>query len=516
MNPHHILLSALLLAASQSGNTAERDDYDLDNDGLIEINDLADLDQIRHEYDDSSGWQMLYGQTLYGVSDGCPEAGCHGYELANDLNFDTNLNGEFDADDAYWNEGLGFAPIGDGFAMKLAAEFNGNGHRILNLTINRPGESFTGLFSYAEEANLHDLILHASIQGGDNSGALLGYGWRTQVSNIQAQVTMDGDDSRYLGGLLGFMDDSPAISNLIVDADIRNGTYTGAVAGGMGTASAITAVAVRTTAQNVTQAGGVVGYSNNSQLQWAYAEVDMTAAPAWVDGNIGGTLGGLIGNSSYDSIRDVLLTGTVAAAPAVDHYARIGGVLGQDSDPVLNYGTQLERVISLVRVNDEHSNNFTGALVGEGIYLNLSEAYWPSDFSNRYAIGNELAGYREVASTASLADIQCADNQQDGCNGLVFTGFATSGASGYWNFGSDSEAPVMTVAGHDMGDSDGDGITDVWPGLDLSWPEPEPEPEPGSESGGSSGGSGWLLLPLLLPISLLGMRGRRRRADSAA
>ena len=34
----------------------DRDDYDLDNDGLIEINDLNDLDQIRYHLDGNVIW----------------------------------------------------------------------------------------------------------------------------------------------------------------------------------------------------------------------------------------------------------------------------------------------------------------------------------------------------------------------------------------------------------------------------------------------------------------------------
>ena len=95
----HIFTTIVLSMASlnlyaESG----REDYDLDDDGLIEINDLADLDEIRN---------MPNGSSLYGESVGCPESGCNGFELTSDLDFDTNGDGVMDERDTYWNGGLG-------------------------------------------------------------------------------------------------------------------------------------------------------------------------------------------------------------------------------------------------------------------------------------------------------------------------------------------------------------------------------------------------------------------------
>lgn len=58
-----------------------REDYDLDNDGLIEINDLADLNEIHNNLEEAC---------LYGVQSGCPEDACIGFELTTDLDFDSN------------------------------------------------------------------------------------------------------------------------------------------------------------------------------------------------------------------------------------------------------------------------------------------------------------------------------------------------------------------------------------------------------------------------------------------
>lgn len=55
------LLITTILGAFSFTAFAEsgREDYDLDDDGLIELNDLADLDEIRNNLD---------GTSLYGTS----------------------------------------------------------------------------------------------------------------------------------------------------------------------------------------------------------------------------------------------------------------------------------------------------------------------------------------------------------------------------------------------------------------------------------------------------------------
>ena len=87
-----MILGCLIMpsAFAESG----RADYDLDDDGLIEINSLADLDEIRNNLD---------GTGLYGDSTGCPVDGCIGFELTTTLDFDTNADGVMDTNDAYWN-----------------------------------------------------------------------------------------------------------------------------------------------------------------------------------------------------------------------------------------------------------------------------------------------------------------------------------------------------------------------------------------------------------------------------
>ena len=59
------------------------------------------------------------------------------------------LNSDIDCSDTVnWNAGAGFMPIGSSTAAKFSGTFNGNGHRVTGLYINRPAATGVGLFGY--------------------------------------------------------------------------------------------------------------------------------------------------------------------------------------------------------------------------------------------------------------------------------------------------------------------------------------------------------------------------------
>ena len=96
----------------------EHVDYDVDDDGLIEIATLAQLDAVRHDLDGDgvpagsgaaahADHAAAFPDAAEGM--GCPAARCLGYELAADLDFDTDGSGAAGPGDAFWNGGAGVA-----------------------------------------------------------------------------------------------------------------------------------------------------------------------------------------------------------------------------------------------------------------------------------------------------------------------------------------------------------------------------------------------------------------------
>ncbi|WP_339074507.1 GLUG motif-containing protein [Teredinibacter turnerae] len=244
--PRTVLPLALLLLSSTLHAENNRTDYDLDNDGLIEINDLQDLNEIRNH---------LNGAALYGSSDGCPDEGCVGFELTTDLNFDTNGDGALDAADTYWNDGEGWVAIGTS-GGRFRAVFDGNGHTIYNLMINRPSSGYQGLFAFIDNAQIRNITLRGPL---------------TSVTGRS-----------YVGGLAGVADDS-TISQVIVTGNITG-----------------------TSTSSNSNIGGLMGDTGDVQLNTCFFAGDISAQ--------GGYVGGLIGSAeSNTSISDCMASGSVAS-----------------------------------------------------------------------------------------------------------------------------------------------------------------------------------------------------------
>ena len=206
-------------------------DYDSDGDGLIEVSTLAQLDAIRWDLDgDGNSLNSGYADAFSGAAAnmGCPSGGCSGYELSAVLDFDTDASGSVDRLDGFWNSGLGWEPIGT-YDRPFRAVFDGNGHDISNLFIDRTTDN-VGLFGYvADSALLADVKMtgaavttrgrFAGVLAGTSLGAIVtssadgevsatGYagvlaganrGGRIQASHAAGEAAAYG----YVGGLVG-------------------------------------------------------------------------------------------------------------------------------------------------------------------------------------------------------------------------------------------------------------------------------------------------------------------------
>jgi len=116
------------------------------------------------------------------------------------------LGADIDASEtATWNDGKGFKPIGiipDGRNADFGGTFDGRGHTISNLTIDRPDRPEVGLFTNIRpEATVNNLQLeNVDINGKGNAGGLAGvnYGVIEKVS-----VTGHVQGTSNAGGVVG-------------------------------------------------------------------------------------------------------------------------------------------------------------------------------------------------------------------------------------------------------------------------------------------------------------------------
>ena len=181
---------------------------DRDGNGLIEVDNLAQLDAIRWDLDgdgisDDADYAAAFPDADTGTL--CSVESCIGYELTANLDFDTNGSGDSDEDDVYWNDGGGWIPIGES-SDPFVATFEGGGHTISNLYIRRsPNVGLFGVLgsgSTVSGIGLMDTSVAASGYGA--AGALAGIAHGVIEDSFADGLVVGCVD--HIGGLVGFND----------------------------------------------------------------------------------------------------------------------------------------------------------------------------------------------------------------------------------------------------------------------------------------------------------------------
>jgi len=119
----------------------------------------------------------------------------------------------------------GYLPPGN-----FSGRFNGNGHRIANLTVEEAGSLMLGLFGYmGSTAEINNLrMVNSVIIGYDYLGGLVGYNRSGSISNCSVTGSVSGDSG--LGGMVGY-NDSGSISNCYATSSVSGDNYLGGLTG---------------------------------------------------------------------------------------------------------------------------------------------------------------------------------------------------------------------------------------------------------------------------------------------
>ncbi len=448
-------------------------DYDADNDGLIEVSSLAQLDAMRHDLDGDgsathSDYAAAYPNALADM--GCPAAGCTGYELTVNLDFDTNGSGQADAGDAYWNDNWGWTPVGDpDEAFRWNATFDGNGHTIANLYISWGDTDHVGLFRATGSASVirNVGLVEVNVTGNSRVGGLVGgNGGTVSDSYATGKVTGNGGS---VGGLVG--SGSGPIANSYSTAKVTGeGDNVGGLAGHIGDDVAILAsYAIGDVASDGSYAGGLIGSSGNN--------VAITAS--YATGNVSGKnyVGGLVGSSSRgNAITGSYATGSVTgrtytervrSSPAgrrntiVRDGENIGGLVGYSGN------TTITSTYAIGIVNGGQSA--VGALVGGASGGAITVSYTANSVTMRISgfrstssrsVGG-LIGSEDSDNNTSIIDSYW-DTQVAGLTGqrgkttrelqspTANTGIYANWNANWWDFGTSRQYPVLKYGGLDV------------------------------------------------------------------
>jgi hypothetical protein len=246
------------------------------------------------------------------------------------------LTADIDASEtAGWNdEGTsttvleGFKPIGN-VAANFRGIFDGNGHIISGLVINRPDTYDVGLFGRISAAEVKNLgVVGGTVTGNSVVGGLVGVSSYGTVSSCYATGQVSGNN--YVGGLVGF------------DwfGKVWNCYATGAVMG-----------------QNCI--GGLVGIDEGLSVSNCYATGAVTGTSE---------VGGLVGQLSGCRASACYATGTVRGN------SRVGGLLGAN----YNYIISVSNCYSTGAVTGGVE---VGGLIGYTHSQVVSNSYWNTQTS---------------------------------------------------------------------------------------------------------------------------------------
>lgn len=353
------------------------------------------------------------GLELFSGGDG---TGDHPYEIANWNHLDNtrtylsdnyvlinNLGGRKkgygDVASSTANGGNGFSPIG-GSGNEFSGSFDGNGHTISNLTINRGRSNYVGLFGKTQSATVKDVGLNTvDITGFSYTGGLIGYDNGT-VTGSHVTGTVTGEN--YTGGLVGHSTASNGVTDSYATASVTgNVTVGGLVGSNYGTVSDSNASG---SVGGFLYVGGLVGYTegllqNLSATGNVSADIQNSSATG-SPSSPGSYVGGLVGSAYKNNARienssasgDIYaaggdvggLAGVIDDAPAVNSsatgnvnasYSDVGGLVGvaysgakitaSNASGNVKGGGDVGGLVGTTNANIT-SSNASGSVVGSG------------------------------------------------------------------------------------------------------------------------------------------------------
>jgi hypothetical protein len=218
--------------------------------------------------------------------------------MRNNLSANYLLGNHIDASaTAGWNGGAGFDPI----APPYTGNFDGLGHIIDGLTINRPEKNDVGLFAVMTGGQIRNTHLrNASITGQDNVGGLVGElfdqsqgGTRGRIIHSSVAGTITGNIA--VGGLVGQSEGS--IEQSYATADVSGEAGVGGLVGAS-YGDITQSYATGDVSGVEVSVGGLVG-ANFGVINQSYASGRVTGD------SVGGFVGYQIGNGVTDSYWNV-------------------------------------------------------------------------------------------------------------------------------------------------------------------------------------------------------------------
>ncbi|MFP6849988.1 MAG: MBG domain-containing protein [Pseudomonas sp.] len=301
-----------------------------------------------------------------------------------------------------------WVPVGTS-SIRFTGRLDGLGHTLSNLTINRSGTNYVGLFGYAGSGSvIRDIgLVGGSVSGNNVVGGLVGRS-SGNISNAYATGSVSG--TYYVGGLVG-QNFFGTISTAYATGSVSGGHDAGGLVGenyqgtinnayatgrvsGINYVGGLVALNESGTINNAYATGsvsgnnyvaGLVGYNNSSTISNAYAT-----------GSVSGNnyVGGLVGYNSYATISNAYATGSVSGTSSV------GGLVGSNYQETINSSFYATTNADGSAINDSGATTgaFTGNAIGTGkTWAELNDpatfASWDTNIWSFPGIDSSVSGY---------------------------------------------------------------------------------------------------------------------------
>jgi len=308
----------------------------------IEIEDWYDLDAARHDMGGS-------------------------YLLMNDIDSTTAGYEELAGKTA--NGGKGWQPIGNSDS-RFVGKFDGQGHVIGGVFVNRPDEAPVGLFGAVDEGGVIQNVgvMNAIVTGEWLVGLLVGGNWGT-VENCYSIGIVSGDD--YVGGLVG--GNAGDVSNSYCTVSVTGYRDVGGLVGSNDCYGTVTICYSTGNVSGEWAVGGLSGSSLGGTIRYSHSTANVSG---------GDYVGSLVGDNQ-GSVSDCYSIGDVVG----DWH--IGGLVGYNQGGV-------NSCYSIGRVAGEWH---VGGLVGtnEG---SVGNSFWDTQTSTQAASDGGTA-----KTTSEMKDI---------------------------------------------------------------------------------------------------------------
>jgi len=264
------------------------------------------------------------------------------------------------------------------FDEPFVGSFDGKGHSIFGLSIDKPEDTHQGMFGYIVGAHIQNLRLEGgSILGESFLGCVVGVSESGTLENSHASCSVSGT-SVGVGGLLGTnsvgtVEDSHATGN--VSGKDGVGGLVGRNSGTVHNSSAAGDV------KGDDNVGGLLGYNSRGTVENSRATGNVVGTNSSVGGVVGYNNGGTLAQSYFS-------TGSVSGNE------NVGGLVGLNGSGGLRLSSA--RVQNGFSSGNVHGNNNVGGVVGANISNNslfITVRSWVQDcFSSGNVDGTNNVG----------------------------------------------------------------------------------------------------------------------------